>query len=345
MHILYGLSGEGSGHSSRAREILRFLESEGHTVTVFTFDRGLQALKDDYDVVEIWGLRLRYKENQVKVVRTVLDNVRRSPKAFKSVKKIRKIAKKTKAELVISDFEPLVVTVAHMRNLPVLSIDNQHRITRSAIDYPPKYESDALSAKAVIEIMTPQCDKYMITNFFDAPTTRPRTSIFPPILRQEILDAKPTDGEHVLVYMTSALKFLPDVLEKIDQQFIVYGVMDGQDRPNVKFKPHSTEGFIQDLASSKAVIATAGFSLLTEALHLGKPMLAMPIARQFEQILNAYYLERKGYGRYAHYLDVEEIEFFLDHLADYKKELDQYPHEDNSRLFESIKKFIGGVEA
>lgn len=340
MHILYGLSGEGSGHASRAREVLRYLESQGHTVSVFTFDRGLKGLKDEFDVHEIFGLGLKYKDSQVRIARTVLYNIRRSPRALLSVHKIRRIAKRTNAQLVITDFEPLVVYVGHLMNLPILSIDNQHRITRTKIDYPHKYESDALSAKAVIELMTPQCDEYFITNFFDAIITRPKTRLFPSLLRQEILEAAPSEGEHVLVYMTSALKFLPQVLRQINQQFVVYGALDGEDEKNIQFKAYSHDGFIQDLISAKAVIATAGFSLMTESLHLGKPMLAMPIAGQFEQILNAYYLERAGYGRYAHLLDIEEIEFFLQHLPDYRAALATYKRTDNSLLFAAIDQFI-----
>ena len=41
-NILYGVNGEGAGHSTRAKEVLSHLVSNGHTVHVATFDRGLQ---------------------------------------------------------------------------------------------------------------------------------------------------------------------------------------------------------------------------------------------------------------------------------------------------------------
>ena len=49
-NILYGVNGEGSGHSSRAREVIAHLEEQGHRVHVATFDRGYRNLKDDFDV-------------------------------------------------------------------------------------------------------------------------------------------------------------------------------------------------------------------------------------------------------------------------------------------------------
>jgi uncharacterized protein (TIGR00661 family) len=59
------------------------------------------------------------------------------------------------------------------------------------------------------------------------------------------------------------------------------------------FEP-MTEGFLHDLARCKGVIATAGFTLITESLHLGKPYLALPMRGQFEQELNALLLAELG---------------------------------------------------
>lgn len=49
--------------------------------------------------------------------------------------------------------------------------------------------------------------------------------------------------------------------------------------------PPGLAGFLQDLASAKAVMATAGFTLISESLQLGKPYLAMPMDGQYEQQL------------------------------------------------------------
>jgi UDP:flavonoid glycosyltransferase YjiC (YdhE family) len=49
-NILYGVNGEGSGHSSRAREVITHLQACGHRVHVASFDRGYRNLKVDFDV-------------------------------------------------------------------------------------------------------------------------------------------------------------------------------------------------------------------------------------------------------------------------------------------------------
>jgi UDP:flavonoid glycosyltransferase YjiC (YdhE family) len=54
-NILYGVNGEGAGHSTRSREVLAHLLEQGHTLHVASFDRGLQNLKEKFEVAEIFG--------------------------------------------------------------------------------------------------------------------------------------------------------------------------------------------------------------------------------------------------------------------------------------------------
>jgi uncharacterized protein (TIGR00661 family) len=65
---------------------------------------------------------------------------------------------------------------------------------------------------------------------------------------------------------------------------------------NLRYQPFGEATFIDDLASCRAVIAGGGFTLMGEAVYLHKPMLAVPVGRQFEQVLNARYL-REGFRR------------------------------------------------
>ena len=54
--IIYGVSGEESGHSSRARVIATHLIASDHEVKIVSYDRGYCNLKDDFDVTEVIGL-------------------------------------------------------------------------------------------------------------------------------------------------------------------------------------------------------------------------------------------------------------------------------------------------
>lgn len=339
-NILYGVNGEGAGHSSRARELIAHLQGKGHTVHVVSFNRGLKNLAADFEVTEIFGMRLATVHNRVRYGRTVLKNLLTVPSAAKSVRKLNRLAEEWSIQLVITDFEPMSCHAGRKLGLPVLSIDNQHCLTYGEISYPKEYRKEAAAAKIVTRLMTPNADAYFVTSFFIPGSKNKRTFFFPPILREEVLKSVPTQGEAVVVYVTSPTVELIGILKGIRQTFLCYGFnREGHDA-NLWFRKPSQTGFLKDLTEARGVVANSGFSLISEALHLGKPYLAWPVKHQFEQVFNAYYIDKMGYGAYWDDLTKEKVESFLFNLGSYRENLSKYPRTDNSALFEKLDEFI-----
>ena len=340
-NILYGVNGEGSGHSTRSKEVISHLQENGHTVHVVSFDRGLRNLKSSFEVTEIFGLRLTYVNNQVRYRRTLARNLFRAPKAARSIHRLMRLADDWKIDLVITDFEPLSCRVGHRKRLPVISIDNQHCLTNVKISYPARYRREAAATKLVTRLMTPHANAYLVTSFFTAPVRRPQTFLVPPILREEVLQTRASEGEDVLVYVTSPAPELARLLAGVRCRFIAYGFGREGREGNIVFKKPDLNEFLGDLSGCKAVIANAGFSLLSEAFYLAKPYLAVPVHHQFEQLFNAYYVDKVGYGTYWDELNKERVESFLFNLLVYKENLKNYPRQDNSMLLKKVDELIG----
>lgn len=339
-NILYGVNGEGAGHSTRAKEVLTHLVSQGHKVHVASFDRGLQNLKDSFNVTEIYGFRFSYVNNRVRYKRTIAKNLVTVPHAAKSLSQLNELVDEEQINLVITDFEPLTCHIGHKRRLPVISIDNQHCLTNVVVSYPKQYRRDAAAAKIVTKLMTPRANTYLVISFFEAPTRKRNTFLFPPILRQQILGATPTERDHVLAYVTSPAPALAKLLASIRCRFVAYGFGREGTEGDITFKKPSLDGFFSDLVRARAIIANSGFSLVTEALHLGKPYLAVPVSHQFEQIFNAYWLEKSGYGAYWEELNKERVESFLYNLPHYRESLANYPRQGNQALFQKLDSLI-----
>ena len=339
-NILYGVNGEGAGHSTRSKEVLTHLVEKGHKVHVASFDRGLQNLKPHFNVTPIYGFRFAYVNNRVRYKRTIAKNLITVPQAAKSLTRLKHLVKDEKIDLVITDFEPLTCHIGHKFHLPVISIDNQHCLTSTVVSYPDEYRRDAAAAKIVTKLMTPRARAYLVISFFTAPIRKRNTFLFPPLLRQEILTATPTEGDHVLVYVTSPAPALAKLLASVRARFIAYGFAREGTEGNVTFKKPSLDGFFRDLVTARAVIANSGFSLVTEALHLGKPYLAVPVAHQFEQIFNAYWLQQSGYGTWWDQLNKERIDSFLFNLLHYREALADYPRHGNQGLFAKLDSLI-----
>jgi uncharacterized protein (TIGR00661 family) len=325
--------------------MITHLQAQGHNVHVASFDRGLRNPKSEFEVTEIYGLRLAYVANRVRYRKTIFGNLLKAPRAAKSVKQLTRLAEEWKIDLVVTDFEPLTCHLAHRTGLPVISIDNQHLLTRAEISYPRECRKEAGAAKLVTRFMTHGCDAYLVISFFEAPLRRRDTFLFPPIVRQEVLRARPTTGDYVLVYVTSPSLELTELLKRIRQRFVCYGFEGEGEDGNLVFRKPSLNGFLADLAGCKAVLANSGFSLISEALHLRKPYLAWPLKRQFEQVFNAYYIQKMGYGAYWEDLNRERIESFLFNLDEYRENLRSYPAQDNSRMFSKLDELVASFGA
>ena len=132
-----------------------------------------------------------------------------------------------------------------------------------------------------------------------------------------MLAAQPEEGDHLLVYQTSTSDAgLVDRLRETGLECRIYGLRRGlrtEERDgNLRFLPFSDEGFVDDLRSARAVVANGGFTLLGEAVYLHRPVLSVPVRHQFEQVLNARYLEREGFGLAAEAVTGEVLGRFLE---------------------------------
>src|SRR5689334_13057563 len=137
-NILYGVNGEGSGHSTRARPVISHLESAGHTVHVASFDRGLANLQADFDVTEIFGLRLAYVNNRVRVRRTLARSIFGARKIAHSLASLAAMAQTWAIDLVITDFEPISSRVRRPPGFPSNSKNKPHGTTNTQSTHPAK---------------------------------------------------------------------------------------------------------------------------------------------------------------------------------------------------------------
>ncbi len=355
MRILYGVVGEGMGHAMRSRVVLDHLTKQGHEIVVMASGRANPFLKKHFaHVNKIHGFHMILEENRFLLGRSVVSNVVQGLTGIpENIAAYFKVIRDFSPELVISDFESWTYIFGKTHRLPIISIDNMQALNRCTHPKPitEGHESSFQIAKAFVKGKLPYCDHYMITTFVRPEVRKPNTTLHAPILRPEILKAKVRAGDHLLVYQTSeGNNALEKTLAKTKIECRIYGMRRNitaeQVEGNLRFQPFSEDKFIDDLASCRAVIAGGGFTLMGEAVYLRKPMLSVPIAKQFEQIFNARYLEHAGYGRYAETLDEETpINHFLDALEDCEAHLASYAQDGNNELFTALDGLVDRAAA
>jgi uncharacterized protein (TIGR00661 family) len=349
MRILYGVVGEGMGHATRSKVVIEHLLERGHHVKIVVSGRAYEFLKKHFaDVVEIQGLTIRYSKGAMDRDISLLRNVLLSPSMlFQNAASYLDDVRHFSPKIVLSDFDSYAWFFAKRFGLPIISVDNQQIIhkCRHEKEITKGFLADFRATRAFVQAKLPGCDHYIITSFF-RPAVRgkfeERVTIVPPILRHEILDAAATRGEHVLVYQTSTSdKALLHQLNHISgRKFIVYGLRRDAVEGNCTLKSFSEKGFVTDLASARAVVTNGGLSLIHEAVYLGKPILSVPVRHQFEQEMNARYVEQYGYGLAAPKFDGDVLEAFLRQENKYARALEKHYQKGNEVFYRKLDRLI-----
>jgi uncharacterized protein (TIGR00661 family) len=343
MRVLYGVNGEGMGHATRSQVVIEHL-LERHEVRVDASGAAFRYLSPLLPAVdEVLGPSFVLEQGEIRRWATVRRNLAAGASGTPEV--IRgwvELMRGWRPDVVVTDFEPLSAAWARTTRTPLIAVDNINMLDRCRHDREilAGHREDYAVARAVSRSMVPSAVWYLVTTFFRPPIAKGQTKLVPPILRAEILAAEPEAGDHLLVYWGGDEEAL-EALRASGVPCRVYGMRGGPEgasrEGNLLFQPRSNEGFVEDLRSARGVIAGGGFSLMSECVYLGKPMLALPLRGQFEQVLNARYLQREGFGIAAEGLTPEALDGFLTGLDGFAERLSGYEQDGNRTTLEAVE--------
>jgi len=352
MRILYGVSGHGNGHITRSSYIVSLLQRENHQVKIVTYGQGTSYVRKyhpQYDILDISGYEIYYKNGVVRNYKTFYEFLKHIPiNSVKNFPHLIDILIKFKPQIIISDFEPFTQILAKTFNIPLIGIDNIIATLKVKERPNKRPTTEAMFTIGTIHLFM-RCAKYHFVltfapDFIKMDDDARKLIIVPPIIRNKVIDIadKVEDGGYMLVYQTS--ESMTESLNKIigkfpNVKFIVYR-LKVEKRSNVEMKEFSGEGFIEDLARCSGVITNGGFSLISEALYLKKPVYAVPIKGQYEQKINSFLVEKAGYGLSSGKFDEVVFEKFISNIEVYKKNLYEYKQDGNNFFEKKITNLL-----
>ena len=337
--IFYCICGEGMGHAIRSSVIIDRIKDK-YDVYIFSSDRAYKYLNEKFDnVYKIGGFDTVYINNKVSNTKTLINALKRNPLNIKEgYEELYKKARKLSPDVIVTDFEIYATMVSKLLSIPLISLDNIHMITQTAIDYPPKHQGEMLKAKGVIKSYVIKPKIHILTSFF-YPKIKPkkRAVLYPPVIREDILKLKPTIENQIIVYQTSKESVkLVEQLKSLNEKFIVYGFNKDEVDENLTYKLFNENEFYNDLASAKAVICNGGFTFISEAISLKKPIYSVPAIGNFEQTLNGFYVQKLGYGEYHEEMSPKKVEKFLKRLPKYQEKLAKVKKTNNDGIVNEL---------
>lgn len=300
MKILYGVQGTGNGHITRARAMAEEMHRAGMEVDFVFSGRPPQEYFDmavfgDYQTFQ--GLSFVARNGQ-------LDGYATLKKAnlwrfYQDVKALN-----TRGyDLVITDYEPIVAWAAKRQGVPCIGFGHQYAF---AYDI-PRYKKN-LIAQWVMSYFAPAATHLGVHwHHFGHP-------ILPPLIHLPSLVNTP-DASLVLVYLPFEnseavlewLEDIPDYRFRVHCKDIEPGIYD-----NIEVFPFDREIFQKNLRECESVLCNAGFELNSEALQLGRRILAKPLQGQIEQHSNAIAMMKLGIASTSDELDASIIADWLE---------------------------------
>ncbi len=336
--ILYGVCGIGNGHTQRQLPLLEYFSKDSQIV-IFAFDLSLNFFKkyfignSNVTVVEVAvpfyvgtkdGLDL---EATAKLEQNQKDFDKINNAAFIKAREIL-----GKPDLVISDYEPNAAKYGYEHGVSVVTIDQQSKYLYGLF---PKELGGLtyMDEVARLKMFFPTAATRIACSFFDVARREDgeKVLMFPPIINQEIWDSKnnPIDPRSILVYLTSQREYSQSLEELInifkrqpETSFHIFSkdLKNEISSNNVFLYKHGHSDFKKLLMNCSGIISTAGHTLLSEAMHLGIPVYALPISL-YEQAMNADKIAQNNFGVKSDALNAATLKLFIDNLEDYRNNI------------------------
>jgi uncharacterized protein (TIGR00661 family) len=341
--ILYGVHGTGRGHAMHALTVAR--HHPQHEFLFVSHGEPARMLGREFQVFECPNPVTPVSGHRVDFIAAVLRTAPTLAASRHWRREVRRAAERFKPDVALTDLEFFVPRVARTLQLPSLSVGNVHMTTLGRIALPPSAMVNWAATATSVSLLFSAAEQYLISCFYQAPLRRPRPWVrcVPPLLRDEVIKSQPVQGDHVVAYQghQTFQRFI-EVLGQLGRPVHVYGMGGGATRGNLSFKAFEEQAFIADLASCAYVICGGSHTLISEALHLGKPVLAMPVVGMFEQYLNSHCLERCGYGKQSSLrrFSVAEVRAFERRLDDYRGRIGEGQFNGNQAAFAALDDFI-----
>lgn len=326
--IAISLSGDGRGHATRVRAIVDHLRVD-HAISIYTSGDAFEMLAPAYrgtDVVvnKLECLRFGYDASgRVKAMTTALGAARYLRRFPAVLRRLERTLADESPDLVIGDFEPALPRVAARLGIPHISINHQHFLLAYDLSTLPGWlRFHAIYMGWVVRLYDAPAVARVVSSFYFPPLRRglrhvTQTGV---LLRPSVLAVDPQDGGYLVAYWRrQAPPGALDMLGGIGCEVRVYGLGKRSAVGNLRFFEADEERFVADLASSRALVCTAGNQLVGEAIYLRKPVFAIPEPGNYEQYMNAHFVAQMGVGEWASAksLSRQRLEAFLECSGEY----------------------------
>lgn len=360
MKILFLVQGEGRGHLTQAIALSQILRSAGHEIAGAMvgksagriipafFTEQIQAPVSQFDAPNIVYNANGQGMNLKRTLYTLFGNL---PQYFRALRFIHQSVQRIQPDLIISFYETYggIYNIIYRSNVPLICIAHQYLLLHPKFTFPEKNIFNRFIINTNSRITSLLATKRLALSFREIESRRDlKITVVPPLLRREISNLQTSAGDFFLVYMThhSLSKQITD-WHLIHPEIHLHCFWDNADVSDVfqfdetlTFHRINSEKYLQMLASCKALVTTAGFESVCEAMYLGKPVMMVPVPNHFEQECNALDGVISGAGITCKTFDLSVLFQYLPEHQDQSKKFREWYQKGENMFIKEIEDLL-----
>jgi len=354
LRVLFTVQGEGRGHMTQALALAGMLQRRGHAVVGAVVGGGRaevpsffrRGLATRVETVESPGF-VAGAGGRIRPAATVLRALAQAGRYRPGLDAITAAIDRTEPDVVVNFYEGLMGLHGLLRvtDVPVVAVGHQFMMGHPAYPLAAGWPAQRLALQAYTSLVGAGAATRLGLSFYDAPD-RPGLRVVPPLLRQAVFELadRPCDGSILVYLMEPALA--PQLAAWSDRhpgvRLHVFSTVRPHDHsPALAFHALSGPAFLERMAAARAVVCTAGFETVSEAMWLGKPALMVPTPGHYEQRCNAADAVATGAGVAAATLDLDPLLEHLDHYRPAPEPFRQWVARAEGRAVGAIEEAAG----
>lgn len=332
MRVLFIVQGEGRGHLTQAISLAQLLRSAGHEIVGAWVNVAGEGAPPPFfteqfpaPITPVAGPALVYHSvtNALDWKQTLWGVLRRAGRYLRSLRQLRDAIATEKPDVVVNFFELLAgLTYGLYRpRVPMVCVGHQCMAFHADFPFPAGRWFDRLAFQALVRLNAWGASELFGLSFDEQPDEpRHRLRVMPPLLRRETTHPSLNgyQGPYLLAYTTQP-GLISEVLKAHRQRpdMLIRYFNARATEPEewvdatLRFCQLDGQRYLHAMQHCRALMTTAGFESVCEALYLSKPVLMMPQPNHYEQACNALDGQRAGAGIASDRFDPDRLMNYL----------------------------------
>lgn len=237
----------------------------------------------------------------------------------RGLKRLDAKIRETHPDLILNFLEPLTGVWSGLNRrrtgIPVIAVGHQFLLLHPSYVKVTGHAMDRFGLFRYIDTVGLNSRRLALSFYETDDDPATRTTICPPLLRQQLFDLRSANEGHLLVYLLNH-GYAPEIIRwakrRPDIPFHCFYDKPGapeEERVGANLVFHRLHGekFLAFMSTCRGVVCTAGFESISEAAYLGKPALVVPVEGHIEQHMNAVDAQHHGLALHRTRFELDDL--------------------------------------